>query len=302
MPAKRRQTDADLVDMDQLARVLARMNTRDSFKPPTFRGEGDVELFISQFNDVAEANEWTARQTVLHLRTQLEGPAVDCGRGESVEAILTALRVRFGISERQGKERLMSLRKKAQDSMYDHAVEIKRLVEVAFPTLRAIDRDQLALDYFHRSIDNKAYQRHILALNLRTMEEAISAAEDFFAVGGVENTTKFSARPAGGETEGASLQMSENMAKLMATIQASTQAAQAASQAQTTLLTQVLARLATPAVPINGPPVQYNGPPVPINSSQNQTQVRPLACYGCGGPHLKRHCPQQGNERGPARQ
>ena len=43
---------------------------RTEIRPPSFNGEGDLSLFLKQFDDVADANQWTLVQRTLHLRSQ----------------------------------------------------------------------------------------------------------------------------------------------------------------------------------------------------------------------------------------
>ena len=49
------------MDLDSLAHVMSTMRRKDAFKAPKYDGTGDVELFLQQFSDVAEANKWTDR-------------------------------------------------------------------------------------------------------------------------------------------------------------------------------------------------------------------------------------------------
>ena len=35
---------------------------RETFKPPQFNGDGDDDLFIEQFTEVARANDWKERE------------------------------------------------------------------------------------------------------------------------------------------------------------------------------------------------------------------------------------------------
>ena len=46
-----------------ITQALKWFNTgnRQEIRPPSFNGEGDLKLFIKQFEDVAEANGWTPR-------------------------------------------------------------------------------------------------------------------------------------------------------------------------------------------------------------------------------------------------
>ena len=45
-----------------------RVERHENFKPPSFDGEGDVDMFIQHFQEVADANRWTEIATLLHLR------------------------------------------------------------------------------------------------------------------------------------------------------------------------------------------------------------------------------------------
>ena len=69
----------DLTIMDRLASALERLSSaqpsparREVFKAPDFTGEGNVEDFVQQFQEVAMANEWSEMATLLHIRTHLK--------------------------------------------------------------------------------------------------------------------------------------------------------------------------------------------------------------------------------------
>ena len=49
------------------------------FKPPQFEDNGDAELFIEHFNEVATTNRWTEMATSLHLKKALKGSAQKYG-------------------------------------------------------------------------------------------------------------------------------------------------------------------------------------------------------------------------------
>ena len=62
---------------------LSSTSSRSEIWPPTFNGEGDLTLFLKQFEDVADANGWTGVQrsnntqvpaTVNMAQRQLEQP------------------------------------------------------------------------------------------------------------------------------------------------------------------------------------------------------------------------------------
>ena len=103
--------------LDRLADVLEgihlnqRNQPRNQFKPPQFGGEGDVELFIRQFQEVAEANQRPRLATPLHSRESLTDKAQTYGRADQPEGIFTALRARFGLTPREARTRLAGLRR-----------------------------------------------------------------------------------------------------------------------------------------------------------------------------------------------
>ena len=79
--------------MDRLASALeqlSRPNTthREVFRAPDFTGEGNVEDFIQQFEEVATANEWSKMATLLHIRTHLRDDARECGSHATLERSL----------------------------------------------------------------------------------------------------------------------------------------------------------------------------------------------------------------------
>ena len=61
---------------------LSNSTPRSEIRPPTFNGEGNLTLFLKQFEDVADANGWTRVQQIMHLRSQLAGEAQGCGHGD----------------------------------------------------------------------------------------------------------------------------------------------------------------------------------------------------------------------------
>ena len=82
MANRTRARSADRVDPQELLfgqlinelrdlRMDRRADRRENFKPPRFNGEGDVELFIQHFTEVAVANGWNDMATLLYLREAL---------------------------------------------------------------------------------------------------------------------------------------------------------------------------------------------------------------------------------------
>lgn len=277
-------------DLNTLTRALASLSPRDKFKAPVFKGEGDVEYYIKQFKAVRTANGWDGASAVIHLRSSLEGPALDCGQGGSVAEINQALRARFGLTVRQARDKLTNLKRLPKHSLHEHATEVRRLVEKAFLTLDAEDREGLALDYFIRSLDNRALQRHMLAMDPDSLAEAVQAAEEFLQVGGFDRAARMNAMVVDDAPSG----------RDMATVEASLAAITKVLEAQSTLLSKLVTRVD-----------QLDGA---TNGGEGSQRRRATGCYICQGPHLKKDCPRragvqakvadsdQGNAAGPGQE
>ena len=265
---------AELVSMDVLIHALQQAgisNKREHFRAPTYVGEGDIELFLKQFDDVAIANGWTDDQQTLHLRAQLLGPAQSCGRGRTKDEIVEDLRARFGLTGRQAKERLSMLRRGARQSLHDLCAEITMLVGLGFSVLPPVDQDSLTLDYFLQAVDNKALNRHMLAIKPKTPREAVVAAEEFF--GCDRGMPSQRAMP---------VEMEEKANQVRDPLRESLTSFSNILQSQSTLLAKLLTHLESGGATGRGPP----------------SGARKVECFECGGPHYKRNCP---NSRGPQR-
>ena len=153
------------------------------FKPPEFNGVGSVEVFIRQFLDVAEANDWRERTTVLYLRRALKEEARDCGgTHETLAEIFTSLRARFGISPRKARVRLNGTRKEPSTSLQAHANQVKELINIAYPDMPADIQEQMTLDQFMNTLNNARLQEHLLAIRPDSLTEAITAGNEFLQI------------------------------------------------------------------------------------------------------------------------
>ena len=272
-------TQIGMGDLVEALKGIAGQNRR-CFKAPQFEGQGDVDLFISQFKDVAEANGWTDQESVLHLRSSLGGRALECGRGKTSEEIFTELCLQFGMSTKQARERLRKFQRSSKQSLREVGSEIVTLVAKAYPKLDSEDQEDMAVDTFVKSLDSRDLRRLLVVKPPGNIQEAIQIAEDFLQVGGENKPHKVTALGEVTKLEEQVEQPSEVAALLTQTL--------ATMQQMPELQTVTLGELK--------------------NSRQQVAKVKKaLACYNCGGPHLKKSCPQlagsaqpSGNEAGPA--
>ena len=256
--------------MEQLTALTQALQLagRPSFKPPSFSGVEDVELFLKQFEDVADANRWTPLERTLHIRAQLSGDAHSCGQAEDYEEIVDDLTARYGLNRRKARDRLSSIQLKVGQDIYKQAAEIRKLVKIAFPALPDPDQQAMALDYFSRAWEGKAVPEHLLAIRPATLREAVRATEDFLAV------HVSGPRPRAHAVE----QVPDEVEQAAAVTTAGLTAMAEAIRTQTALLQQIMIQLTTRQQEPNQSLVQKN---------------RELKCFGCGGPHFKRNCPHQ---------
>lgn len=66
-------------------------------------------------------------------------------------------------------ESLLNLARDPQDSVFDLAIEIGRLVGLAHSYILTGDRDQLVGDYLVSSMHSRAIQRHLLTIDTTTV-------------------------------------------------------------------------------------------------------------------------------------
>ena len=152
------------------------------FKAPQFDGNGDVEYFIQQFGDVAEANQWAGPAQLLFLREALKGEARECGKAPGTDGVFNNLRARYGLTPREARARLATLRKERQVTLQEHATEVEKLVAVAYEEMTAEQRASMAVEAFAATLNHSHLQRHLLAVGTPTLEAAVRAGNEYLQI------------------------------------------------------------------------------------------------------------------------
>jgi hypothetical protein len=274
------------VAIERLSREPAR--PAEHFKPPTYDGQGDVELFINQYEEVADANQWEAAAAVLHLRQALKDGAKDCGRAQSLTGIFTALRARYGLSPREARTKLNSLRREPSTTLQEHACEVQRLVTVAYADIPRCNQADMVVDIFCSTVGNAYLQRHLLAVTTPTLEDAVRAGNDFLQV------KVYPAKPTVRMVEEEPAEEPEQpVVKVGAA--STTSVIEELLAPMTRLMQQLSVQLGTLQLPTTAP-----GPP-------GRPPRREVVCWQCGGPgHTQRECSarvaHRGNQALPRRQ
>ena len=252
---------------------------REIFKAPDYDGSTDVEYFIQQFSEVSIANEWTDGAALLHLRARLKEDARDCGQGHNLDAVFTALRARFGMSAREARTKLANLRRKPQTSLHSHAIEVERLVQLAYADVPAQHRHELAIETFCSTLGHTQLQRHLLAIQTPDLQAAVRAGSEFLQI-----------QPTGTSSGIRMVESDEQKAAVQA---ATTDPIQQLLKAMTEL-TREVALLKDKQ----------------IQKEEKKSREKHNRCFKCNQEgHWKRQCPQterketssgsSGNEKGP---
>lgn len=269
--------------VDMLMQAIGKLAHKPSFRAPTFNGEGEVELFLEQFADVAEANEWSERHTLLHLRSCLEGSAKQYGRSDTCGEIFEALRSRYGTSARQAKECLRNLKRDSKESVRDLGNEIERLVNLAHPTMPQRERNSLAVDYLVQ-MESKSLQRHLLTVGKDTMAGTILAMEEYLAVGKTDQPACRTAVEHSGQADLAPIaELLKAQTELLSKMMLQMEVLERASKRNAPTVhrySEVAAR---------SPPMYASAPGT--EARHTPPRVPSAGCYVCGGPHFKRECP-----------
>ena len=124
--------------------------------------------------------------TSVHIWTAQHVPVVQDARSTKWRMLL---RARFGLSQRQAKDKLIHLKRDNKVTLHEQGMEVLRLVELAYPRLSRMDREQMGIDHLLQALDNKGIQRHMLTIQPQTVVELVQAVDEYLAVGGTRHST-----------------------------------------------------------------------------------------------------------------
>jgi len=275
-----------------LTQALNNLGPRqERIKLPKYKGDTDVELFLQQFHDICEENDWGAGTSLLQLRGALEGPAVECGRGDTVAEIERHLRASFGMTMRQARDKLANMRRAPGQSVHNLGVDNENLVRIGYPNMAPADRTDIAVETIKRALDHKGLARHLLSLRVGTVAEVVTAAEEYFQVGG--GPTQMNRHPVSAINEQADLTASvdvegktSTLNKLMSTME------KTCELLNTFMQGQMVANTSTPNPGASGVAGNWRTANRPADNDNRRTEAN--SCFFCGERgHFKRNCPKR---------
>ena len=138
-----------------------------SITVPQFDGSGDLELFLKRFQSIAAYYNWDDSELLFRLEQSIQDNAqyvmLDAPPAKTVNEFISTLRSRFGFvaNAEQYRAELSHLRR---GTMSIHALnlEVRRLVNKAFPGSWSRSTEVYARDAFLRALDNMELRNRIL--------------------------------------------------------------------------------------------------------------------------------------------
>ena len=262
-------------------------------KPPTFDGKGDIEVYLTQFAELADYCRWEGVLRLFKLREGLQDEAADCvASARTYEEARKSLLDQFCEKPATARERLVNLKREKGTSLRVFAREVKRLTDRGHGEVAEAVRGRYALEAFSRGAGHAGLRRHLQAVQPRTLEEAVTASEVYFELGDPVVATREVDLPPP-EVGGALA-----AAATSATSQRSTEdIRQAELEKREDTLSGLERRLETLLGVVERLVARETATPqrTPLLDTPRRGKIR---CYGCQQEgHIRRDCPREKQKR-----
>jgi hypothetical protein len=156
-------------------------------KPPAIRlekydGKSCLETYLAKLTYVSDYFEWSAKQKLLYLRTNLEGAAGELlwmhPEVKTVEDVIDLLQNRFGTRHQRERFRveLQSRRRKNGEELQGLFQDIVRLMSLAYPNEVSEAVNVIARDAFLQALDDPEFHLRILERDPATIDDALRIA------------------------------------------------------------------------------------------------------------------------------
>lgn len=159
-------------------------NVSCKIKPQLYDGSDDLDEYLTQFNLLAELNNWKDKTKALFLASSLKGGArallneMSDGERHSFDDLVDALKNRFGSINRSEvfRAELQTRVRNRNETLPELAQGIKQLTRRAYPGTSPVVRDTLALDYFIDAIPETEIRLRLREVGPKTINEAENIA------------------------------------------------------------------------------------------------------------------------------
>ena len=154
---------------------------RRRIRPREFNGTGSFETFYEHFQVCAQYNRWREVDKLAHLKSALTGDAgqllwdMPASDTDTVAKLVKLLRNRFGGAKQADKFRmeLRLRRRQADETLSKLHQDIRRLMALAHPTLKADEREVIACDYFIDALDDPDFALKVRERTPTTLDDAL---------------------------------------------------------------------------------------------------------------------------------
>ena len=269
--------DSNVSLMSQTGQDVSYSPPKMVLKPDKYEGKGDLEEYLSHFQDCAELGAWDSRSKCLLLAANLRGAArkyYDGLRSEEKKdyaTLLAALRRRFGGRHLLDSwlTKLETRRRKAGEPISDVGDDIWKMTQRAYHDFDLRSQEQLALKHFYRII-NAEMKVKCVENHCTNIYEAVTVVERYEALyeDGREMRKSHVRAIDSSDSKQLTVQLEEIKKQLKALQMPSTNRNVTCFQC--------------------GEPGHYK------SECPSAPQKRGVVCFGCGQPgHYRRECRQQ---------
>ena len=137
---------------------------------------------MKQFTEVSELANWDERLALAQLKSCLDKGAKNCGRADSVEGVQRKLIHMYGLSPTEAREQLHYLQRGPNESFFFLGNRVECLCKLAYGDLGPEAEERMALEHFDRAIADTALKQYLLAVRVKSLEDAVKAAEQYALV------------------------------------------------------------------------------------------------------------------------
>ena len=153
-------------------------------KPPAFDGTGDVEAYLAQFDELANYYRWEGVLRLFKLREGLQRDAAHCvAVAKTYTEARGLLLEQFCEKPATAREKLAGLKRDRSTPLRVFAREVKRLVDRGHGEVAPLVREKYALEAFARGAGHSGLRRHLQAMQVDTLEGAVTASEVYYELG-----------------------------------------------------------------------------------------------------------------------
>lgn len=188
------------------------VRSRNFVKPATYDGSGLWNDYLSHFESVCLLNDWTETEKGLYLAASLRGLAQGVlgnqprDERQNYRKLVKALQDRFAPMNQTElyRAQLRERRQKASESLPEMGQDIRRLVNLAYPTAPDDVREILATEQFLDGLHNSEMRLKIKQARPINLNDAIQRAVELEAYYRAENRHTDAVRTMSENTEDSS--------------------------------------------------------------------------------------------------